>query len=123
MGPRDRPRSLPDGAACTACGAPVPIDTIRILARREDVAFIQVPCPGCGSTSLAILLASSTAGGPPMLDIAADGPTSSDPARAGRPISTSDVEAIRRDLAAWDGGLVSWLQAIDGGGRGSARDR
>ncbi|HEY8635739.1 MAG TPA: hypothetical protein VIL81_00625 [Candidatus Limnocylindrales bacterium] len=30
MGPRDRPRPLPDGAACTACGAPVPIGAIRI---------------------------------------------------------------------------------------------
>jgi hypothetical protein len=47
MGPRDHPRPLPDGAACTACGATVP------------------------------------------------------------------TEAIRRDLAAWDGDLVGWLQAID----------
>jgi hypothetical protein len=120
MGPRDRPRSLPDDAACTACGATVPTGAIRILARREDLAFVQLPCPRCGSTALAMLLAAATAGGPPTLDVAADGPTSTDTHRAPRAIGTADVEAVRRDLAAWDGDLVGWLQAIDDGQHGPA---
>jgi hypothetical protein len=124
MGPRDRPRPLPDGAACTACGAPVPISAIRILAQRDDLAFVQLPCPGCGSTALAILLAGSTADGPPTLDVAADGPASFRTRHGSMPpITTAEVEAIRRDLAAWDGDLVGWLRAIDDRRRGSALDR
>jgi hypothetical protein len=42
MGPRDHPRPLPDGAACTACGAAVPTEAIRTLARRDDlVGWLQ----------------------------------------------------------------------------------
>jgi len=34
-----------------------------------------------------------------------------------RPISQADVEAVRRDLAAWDGDLVGWLDTLDRGDR------
>ena len=41
MDPRDRPLLFPDGAACTVCGASVPTGRIRVLARRDDVAFLS----------------------------------------------------------------------------------
>ena len=124
MGPRDHPRPLPDGAACTACGAAVPTEAIRILARRDDLAFVELACPACASTSLGILLSPTTVDGPPVLDVATDGTPApgSRPARL-RPITDADVEAIRHDLAAWDGDLVGWLDAMDGDRRGSVVDR
>jgi hypothetical protein len=124
MGPRDHPRPLPDGAACTACGAAVATEAIRILARRDDLAFVEFACPACASTSLGILLSETTVDGPPILDVATDGTPSSGlrPARL-RPITAADVEAVRRDLAAWDGDLVGWLDAMDGDRRGSVVDR
>jgi hypothetical protein len=135
MGPRDRPRPFPDGATCTACGATVPTGRIRVLARRDDVAFVELACPRCGSTALGLLMASTTPDGDPVLDVAAETPSSGavidEPqsgravARSGfRPISEADVEALRRDLEAWDGDLVGWLDALDRGDRrGSVVDR
>jgi hypothetical protein len=124
MDPRDRPRPLRDGASCTACGAPVPTTEIRILAQRDDVAFVELDCPTCSSTTLALLI--EPGDGASTLDVADD---SADahmrPVRAiPGPITEQDVEALRRDLAEWDGDLVGWLEALDRGDRrGTAIDR
>jgi len=133
MDPRDGPRPLPDGARCTACGAPVPTGRIRVLARRDDMAFVELACTDCGSATLALLMPPSTPDGDPVLDVAADVSTSDLTSPAGiarghqaafRPITQADVEAVRRDLAAWDGDLVGWLDAFDRGDRrGSVVDR
>jgi hypothetical protein len=44
-----------------------------------------------------------------------------------RPISEADVAAVRADLAAWDGDLIGWLDALGRDGRpdrgGSVVDR
>ena len=122
---RDRPRPLPYGAACTACGANVPSGRIRILAHRDDVAFVELDCPGCDSTTLGLLIGAVDAGGESILDLAADRAADDDAPRrfATRPITDADVEAIHRDLAAWQGDLVGWLDALDRGDRrGSAVD-
>jgi hypothetical protein len=126
MDPRDRPRQLRDGAACTACGATVPTGRIRVLAQRDDVAFVELECPACDSTTLALLLDPVGPDGSAALDVDADlaagqmtvGRT------VGRPITEADVEALRRDLADWDGDLVGWLEALDRGDRrGTVLDR
>ena len=126
MGPRDLPGPLPDGALCTACGVPVPTGRIRILARRDDLAFVQLDCVACGSAALGLLMYSPAAGGGPILDVAGD-PMSAGGSNRGatvRAISQADVDAIRDDLAAWDGDLVGWLDALEDSGRsGSAIDR
>ena len=116
MGPRDRPRPLPDGAPCTACGAPVPTGRIRILARRDDLAFVELDCAACGSAALGLLLDRPAADGEPILDVAGrSGPPAvarvgaARPRRSRRPTSTP----IRDDLAAWDGDLVGWLDALE----------
>ena len=122
MDPSGRPRSIPDGATCTACGAPVPTGRIRILATRDDLAFVELVCDDCGSAALGLLLdradrttaRSSTS--PPT--VPRHRPRSSSAGR-GRPIDAADVEALRLDLAAWQGDLVGWLDAI---GAARARD-
>ena len=126
MGPRDHPRPLPDGARCTACGAPVPTGRIRILARRDDLAFVQLDCVACGSAALGLLMDSPAAGGEQILDVAGDPVPAGRSSRGAtvRAISQADVDAIRDDLAAWDGDLVGWLDALEDSGRsGSAIDR
>jgi hypothetical protein len=119
---RDRSRPLPDGAACTACGANVPGGRIRILAHRDDVAFVEMDCPSCQSTTLGLLIGETDS----TLDLTSDAPPAIEPARrfVARPITAADVDAIRRDLAEWQGDLVGWLDALDRGDRrGSVVDR
>ena len=119
MGPSDHPRPLPDGAACTACGASVPTGSIRILARRDDLAFVELACPDCGSAAIGLLVPATSADGSPVLDVAADLPTRGVPPDRQatiRPITEADVAAVRADLAAWDGDLVGWLDALERGG-------
>jgi hypothetical protein len=125
MGPRDLPGPLPDGASCTACGVPVPTARIRILARRDDLAFVQLDCVACGSAALGLLLDSTDPGGEQVLDVAGDPMPAGRGTRAVvRAISQADVDAIRDDLAAWDGDLVGWLDALEDSGRsGSVVDR
>ena len=99
MDPSDRFDPLPDDATCPACGASVPARSIRILARRDDTAFVELTCAQCGNAALDLL-----------------------PAPAG-PVSAADVEAIRADLADWDGDLVGWLERLRGDRRRSKVDR
>ena len=58
MDPRDDLDSLADGVDCAACGQFVPTDRIRVLARRDDIAFVEIHCPGCRSESLGIVIVS-----------------------------------------------------------------
>jgi hypothetical protein len=82
------------------------------------VAFVEVACPTCGSSAVGLLTPVHGSDGASYRDIAADATTSA-PGRLAprsatlRPISTADVEAIRADLAAWDGDLVGWLATLD----------
>jgi hypothetical protein len=109
MAPRDHPSPLPDGASCTACGAPVPAGRIRILAGRDGFAFVRLACADCGSAALGLVMDAD--GERPFLDIATDVPATRRAAvgPGAAPISLADVEAVRRDLARWDGDLVGWL--------------
>jgi hypothetical protein len=126
MDPRDRPRPLHDGATCTACGATVPTGRIRVLALRDDVAFVELECPACDSTTLALLLDPIGLDGSSTLDVDQDVAAAQLAVGrgVGRPITEADVEALRRDLADWDGDLVGWLEALDRGDRrGPVLDR
>jgi hypothetical protein len=57
MDPRDDLDSLGAGVDCAACGGTVPNDRIRVLARRDDIAFVEIHCPACRSESLGIVVA------------------------------------------------------------------
>ena len=84
MDPSDRLRPALDGATCTACGASVPADRIRVLARREDLQVVERGCPTCGSTEIDLATESST-------------------------VSAADVDAMRTFLAGWRGDLRALL--------------
>ena len=105
MDPRDPLRALPDGLFCTVCNEPVPADRIRLLARREDLTFIQVECAHCGSTALEFLA-------DPMA-VEAD-PMEGESAPAPDVISPDDVFAMHEFLADWQGDMES-LVARPGG--------
>jgi hypothetical protein len=105
MHPGDRLGPLPDGATCTACGASVPARRIRILAHRDDLAFVELACPSCGSSALGLLMAADEPGDPPVLDVAVD-PW---PMTTSTAISAADVTAMRDYLAGWDGDLHGLL--------------
>jgi hypothetical protein len=119
MDPRDRLRPLLDGVGCTVCGDLVPGERIRLLAQRDDLAFVELACPGCASTTLGLLLASDDPAGDAVLDVAPYGELSpGDEARraAAGPVTTADVRAAREFLAGWRGDLAGLV-----GGRPDAR--
>ncbi|HEU5203592.1 MAG TPA: hypothetical protein VFU17_04790 [Candidatus Limnocylindrales bacterium] len=114
MDPRDQLRPLLDGVGCTVCGSLVPAERIRILAHRDDLAFVELSCPGCGSATLGMLQAA--ADGSAVLDVAPFGElTPADEARrtGTGPITAQDVKAARAFLAGWDGDLVGLLRHPD----------
>ena len=114
MDPRDQLRPLLDGVGCTVCASLVPADRIRILAHRDDLAFVELSCPGCGSTTLGMLQAAGD--GSAILDVAPfGGLTPADEARrtGSGPITAQDVKAARAFLAGWDGDLVGLLRRSD----------
>ena len=117
-------RALLDGVGCGVCGDAVGAEAIRILADREELAFVELACPTCGSTTLAIVSLGVDDHG----DLAVAGGLSGelspdDEARlaGGQPIGVSDVQAMHEFLADYRGDLHS-LVGADGHGdqRGSA---
>jgi hypothetical protein len=120
MDPRDRLRPLLDGVGCTACGAIVPPDRIRVLAQRDDLAFVELACRACTSTTLGLLLAPDDPAGGAVLDVAPRGEqTPLEEARrtSAGPISARDVRAMREFLEGWHGGLREIVRD-DGDGPG-----
>jgi hypothetical protein len=118
MDPRDDLDSLAGGVDCAACGELVPSGRIRILARRDDIVFVEVTCPVCRSDSLGIVIAETGADEAHGLDDESAalpvGPGRSygefvdddvDRFREALPITATDVERVRRLLA--DGGLAA----------------
>jgi hypothetical protein len=97
MDPRDRLPPFANGIDCAACGRFVPVDRIRVLARREALTFVELACQGCGSESLGIIVASDAADGGRRYGEFLD----SDDARfrEALPIGVEDVVAVRELLA------------------------
>src|SRR5438876_3810337 len=85
--PRDDLDSLADGVDCAACGQFVPTDRIRVLARRDDIAFVEIHCPACRSESLGILIAAE--------DDAAGEAVAVGPGRADGEFGPNDEERFR----------------------------
>lgn len=133
MGPQDHLRAFLDGtagSACTVCDEPVPVERIRLLAQRDDLAFIELDCPACGSTGLGFV-GRSTPSGSDDRPTAAHGDAVRRPARglapeatrlAGAPaISADDVLDMHTALAGWTGDLVGLLNDVDADERSSPR--
>lgn len=110
MDPQDHLRQLLDGIACTVCEEHVPGDRIRLLARREDLLFLQVECTACGSTALGFLADE---------DLLAE----FDRETSGPPITGDDVLDMHDFLRGWDGDLESLVGRDGTTGAGSRTPR
>jgi hypothetical protein len=122
MDPRDDHDSLAGGVDCAACGELVPTGRIRILARRDDIVFVELACPTCRSDSLGIVIAEDGQAVSALLEDDRE-PLAVGPGLAygefGRddaerfhealPIAASDVDLVRRLLA--ERGLAALLEA------------
>jgi hypothetical protein len=100
MDPRDDLDSLAGGVDCAACGQVVPTERVRVLARRDDIAFVEIHCPLCRSESLGIVIAADdaqdTAGG--AGDTADQGGLAVGPRRTYGEFGPRDVERFREAL-------------------------
>jgi hypothetical protein len=115
MDPRDDLDSLAGGVDCAACGSFVPTDRIRVLARRDDISFVEIDCPSCRSESLGIVIADdrlAVEGG----GYGEFGPIDHERFREALPIGPADVDRVH-DLLARGGlnALVGWTDPPSGG--------
>lgn len=121
MDPRDRLRARLAGSSCTACGVPTRPDRIRLLARRDELAFVRVGCDACGSEALAIVtVAEEDPERPLRTDAAAYGefgPMDEVRFADARAVETDDVLAMRVFLAGFHGDVRT---LVDGAGAGNA---
>jgi len=109
MDPLDQVRADLDGLTCAVCDGSVPAGSVQLLALRDELAFVQVDCAACRSTTLAFVV---------------DGASGADPARAAaapapQPITADDVLDMHLFLRGWQGDLGTLL--ADGSPRPDAR--
>jgi hypothetical protein len=97
MEPRDQLRLLTDGVGCSVCDTVVPPDRIRLLAHRDDLAFVEIDCADCRSTTLGFVVAGAL---PPEAVRFADAP----------PIGADDVLEVHELLESWQGDLRGLLE-------------
>jgi hypothetical protein len=111
MDPRDSLVTRLGGVRCTACDSILPADGIRSLARRDDLAFVELRCSACNTRTIGVLTVSGEAA-PVELDLSRYGEfDATDEARlgAGRALGGEDVLAMRAFLSAWTGDFRSLL--------------
>ena len=107
MDPLDHLLALPDGLRCTVCDERVPATRIRLLAWRDDLAFLQIDCQSCASTTLGFVLGGESEEAEAEL--------------APAPISSDDVLDMHQFLATWRGDLAALLASGDAGRAESGR--
>lgn len=118
MHAHERLRALLAATGCTACGGPLEADRIRVLAERDDLAFVELPCASCGSAALAVVTGAGS--GEPQVDLSErdEPPAGEEHDHSGAPpIDEDDVLAMRELLRSHRGDLRSLL---GGGGAGDA---
>jgi hypothetical protein len=102
------------GAGCTRCGQPYAAQGIRVLAQREEIAFVQLVCFACQTQTLALVTGAPAIEGDPdgrNGDVRGDLPEDVGGARryasrgTGRPVSEADVLEMRSYLADYQGDL------------------
>ena len=101
MDPLDHLLALADGPRCSVCDERVPIDRVKLLAWRDDLAFLQIDCGACLSTTLGFVVAGR-----------GDEPA---PVAEAEPVTSDDVLDMHQLLATWRGDLAGLL-AQDAGG-------
>jgi hypothetical protein len=101
MDPLDHLLALPDGHPCSVCEERVPAARVKILAWRDDLAFLQIDCGSCFSTTLGFML----------------GGRSEEPATRPMPapISADDLLDMHQLLASWRGDLTELFSKVGPG--------
>jgi hypothetical protein len=107
MDPLDHLTTLRDGMPCTVCGERVPGDALRLLAWRDDLAFLQLDCPACLSTTLGFSIGGRSETAQADSPGAAASPDASGPIA---PVSGNDVLDMHQFLAGWQGDLASLVR-------------
>jgi len=107
MDPLDHLGTRLDGQQCTVCDAAVPADRVKLLAWREDLAFLELDCADCLSTTLGFVMTSQAGDG---------GHRAPAP-----PISSDDVLDMHQLLATWRGDLTGLLSGDERGRVESSR--
>lgn len=103
MDPLDHVRAGLDGLACAVCEGPVPSASIELLAYRDALAFVQVECPACRSSTLAFLLDGDAGSAPrPSTDAV---------------MSSDDVLDMHLFLRDWQGGTSALMGGNTSGPR------
>jgi len=85
---------------CTVCEAHVAPGHLRLLAQRDDLLFLEVHCPACGSTGLGFVTEEA-----PMPE--------ADRLAGGAPMSADDVLDMHELLGAWTGDLRTLVGRTD----------
>jgi hypothetical protein len=97
MDPLDHVRADLDGLTCAVCDGPVPAGSVQLLAHRDALAFVQVDCAVCRSTTLAFVV-----DGEPGSDASVALPSA-------EPLTGDDVLDMHLFLRGWQGDLSSLL--------------
>jgi hypothetical protein len=119
MDPRDRLPPFVNGVECAVCGRTVPRASIRVLASRDDLTFVELTCEACRSDSLGIVVATDAwpdevAETAPAHRYGEFLPADSDRFREALPIASDDVLLFRDALASRGfAGLVAADSAAD----------
>ena len=107
MDPLDHLGTRLDGHCCSVCDASVPAERVKLLAWRDDLAFLELDCGTCLSTTLGFVMVSQA--------------ESADQLAPAAPISSDDVLDMHELLAAWRGDLTGLLAGEERGRVESSR--
>jgi hypothetical protein len=106
MDPLDHVRAGLDGLRCAVCNGPVPAGSVKLLANRDGLAFVQLDCDACRSTTLAFLLDGAS-------DLRDDAPANR-ASGASEAVSADDVLDMHVFLRGWQGGLADLVGGATG---------
>jgi hypothetical protein len=107
MDPLDHLGTRLDGHRCSVCDASLPADRVKLLAWRDDLAFLELDCGDCLSTTLGFVMVPQAA--------------SADRHAPAAPISSDDVLDMHQLLATWRGDLTGLLTGEERGRVESSR--
>ena len=101
--------------ACAACGQPYGEAQIRLIAQREELYFVDLSCPHCGSQAVAIVTI-QLEGDEAVLEtgrvvLGDGGPSLDEPARPS--ISVDDVLDMHAFLTEFGGDVAALLARSD----------
>jgi hypothetical protein len=97
------------GAGCARCGQPYAAQGIRVLAQREEIAFVQLVCFACQTQTLALVTGASGAA-PDDQDYPVESLEDAAQPEA-PPISEVEVLQMRSFLASYEGDMLGLFEA------------